>query len=51
MSGLDETIGEQKVVMGSLMLLLNNYKRDPSVARLIISDFEELQELLPGCYE
>ena len=41
---IDETIGEQKVIMSSLMLLLNNYKGDPNVAKLI-SDFEEIQAL------
>jgi hypothetical protein len=41
---IDETIGEQKVIMSSLMLLLNNYKRDPNVASLI-ADFEEIQSL------
>ena len=30
--------------MSSLMLLLNNYKGDPNVAKLI-SDFEEIQAL------
>lgn len=39
-----ETIGEQKVVIGSLMHLLNNYKKDPNVAALI-ADFEEIQVL------
>jgi hypothetical protein len=41
---INETIGEQKVIMSSLMLLLNNYKRDPNVAALI-ADFEEIQNL------
>jgi hypothetical protein len=41
---INETIGEQKIVMNSLMLLLNNYKKDPNVASLI-SDFEEIHAL------
>jgi hypothetical protein len=41
---MTEIIGEQKVTMSSLMLLLNNYKRDPSIAKLI-EDFEDIQRL------
>ena len=41
---INEIIGEQKVTMNTLMLLLNNYKYDPSIAALI-KDMEELQEL------
>ncbi len=41
---INETIGEQKIIMSSLMLLLNNYKRDPNIARLI-QDFEDIQAL------
>lgn len=41
---INETIGEQKIIMNSLMLLLNNYKKDPNIASLI-SDFEEIQLL------
>lgn len=41
---MSETIGEQKVIMGTLMLLLENYKRDPNIAALI-KDFEEIKEL------
>ncbi|PKP39270.1 MAG: hypothetical protein CVT98_02465 [Bacteroidetes bacterium HGW-Bacteroidetes-15] len=41
---INETIGEQKMIMGHLMLLLNNYKRDPNIAQLI-KDFEEIQDL------
>lgn len=41
---INETIGEQKIIMNSLMLLLNNYKKDPNIASLI-SDFEEIQVL------
>jgi hypothetical protein len=39
-----ETIGEQKVIMGTLMLLLENYKRDPNIANMI-KDFEEIRDL------
>jgi hypothetical protein len=39
-----ETIGEQKVIMGSLMVLLEIYKNDPNIAKLI-ADFEEIREL------
>jgi hypothetical protein len=41
---INEIIGEQKVTMNSLMLLLNNYKRDPSIAKLI-KELEDLQML------
>ena len=41
---VDETIGEQKVVLDNLMLLLRNYKRDPNVAALI-ADLEEIEDL------
>jgi hypothetical protein len=41
---INETIGEQKMIMGHLMLLLNNYKSDPNIAALI-KDFEEIQDL------
>jgi hypothetical protein len=41
---INETIGEQKVVMGSLMLLLSNYKYDTHISKLI-KDFEEIQAL------
>ncbi|HOP04282.1 MAG TPA: hypothetical protein PL017_06430 [Tenuifilaceae bacterium] len=41
---INETIGEQKVIMGTLMALLDNYKRDPNIATLI-SDFEEIKDL------
>lgn len=41
---INETIGEQKMIMGHLMLLLNNYKQDPDIANLI-KDFEAIQEL------
>lgn len=41
---IKETIGEQKMIMGHLMLLLTNYKSDPNIAALI-KDFEEIQDL------
>lgn len=41
---MEEIIGEQKVTISSLMLLLNNYKRDPNIADLI-ADFEDIQAL------
>ncbi len=41
---INETIGEQKTIMNHLMLLLNNYRRDPNIAKLI-EDFEEIQAL------
>jgi hypothetical protein len=39
-----ETIGEQKEIISFLMLLLNNYKKDPNMAKLIQS-FEEIKSL------
>jgi len=39
-----ETIGEQKEIISFLMLLLNNYKKDPNMAKLIQS-FEEIKTL------
>lgn len=39
-----ETVGEQKVVMGSLMALLELYKADANIAKMI-SDFEEIRAL------
>ena len=41
---MKEIIGEQKVAMNSLMLLLKNYQKEPNIAKLI-SDLEEIQEL------
>jgi len=41
---MSETIGEQKVIMGTLMLLLENYKRDPNIAALI-KDLEGIRAL------
>src|SRR6056297_2172409 len=37
---LKEKIGEQKIILGNLMLLLNNYKRDEKFQK-IIADFDE----------
>lgn len=39
-----ETIGEQKEIISPLMILMNNYKKDPNMARLIQS-FEEIKSL------
>jgi len=39
-----EAIGDQKEIINLLMLLLNNYKRDPNIANLI-KDFEEIKKL------
>ena len=39
-----ETIGEQKEIISFLMLLMNNYKKDPNMAKLIQS-FEEIKAL------
>lgn len=39
-----ETIGEQKEIINYLMILLNNYKKDPNMAKLI-KDFEEIKTL------
>ncbi|MHC1703105.1 MAG: hypothetical protein AB9846_04275 [Tenuifilaceae bacterium] len=41
---MNETIGDQKEIINMLMLLLNNYKKDPNIANLI-SDFEEIKTL------
>lgn len=41
---IHETIGEQKVIMGSLMVLLELYKKDPNMAALI-KDFDEIREI------
>lgn len=41
---INETIGEQKEILNFLMILLNNYKKDPSMARLI-ADIEEIKKL------
>jgi len=41
---LTEKIGEQKIILSNLMLLLKNYQKDPSFKELI-EDFEEIQSL------
>jgi nitrogenase molybdenum-iron protein alpha/beta subunit len=41
---MKEIIGEQKVAMNSLMLLLRNYQKETNIAKLI-ADLEEIQEL------
>jgi hypothetical protein len=39
-----ETVGEQKEIIGPLMILMNNYRKDPNMARLI-ENFEEIKSL------
>lgn len=41
---LSEKIGEQKIIMSNLMILLKNYEKDPDFKELI-KDFEEIQDL------
>jgi len=41
---MNETIGDQKEIINMLMILLNNYKKDPNIANLI-KDFEEIKKL------
>jgi len=41
---LSEKIGEQKIILGSLMLLLKNYERDPKFKELI-DELTEIQEI------
>jgi len=41
---MKEIIGEQKVAMNSLMLLLKNYQKEPNIAKLVYN-LEEIQEL------
>lgn len=41
---LSEKIGEQKVILGNLMILLKNYERDPDFKKLI-DDLNEIQEI------
>lgn len=41
---MKEIIGDQKIAMNTLMLLLRNYEKDPSIAKLI-KDFEDIQNL------
>ncbi|OFY95587.1 MAG: hypothetical protein A3K10_11920 [Bacteroidetes bacterium RIFCSPLOWO2_12_FULL_31_6] len=44
---ITERIGEQKMSLNNLILMLNVYKNDPDVAKLI-SDFNELKVLYDG---
>ncbi|NOU17794.1 MAG: hypothetical protein HOO91_09570 [Bacteroidales bacterium] len=39
-----ETVGEQKEIIGPLMILMNNYRKDPNMARLI-ENFEEIKSI------
>ena len=41
---LSEKIGEQKIILGNLMLLLKNYHKDPKFKELI-NDLSEIQEI------
>ncbi|HPX06169.1 MAG TPA: hypothetical protein PLC17_09560, partial [Tenuifilaceae bacterium] len=41
---INETIGEQKVIISTLLLLLNNYKADPNI-KALIADLEEIKVL------
>lgn len=41
---LSEKIGEQKIILGNLMILLRNYERDPKFKELI-DDLTEIQEV------
>ena len=41
---LSEKIGEQKIILSNLMLLLKNYEKDPRFVDLI-SDLAEIQEV------
>ncbi|HAN19169.1 MAG: hypothetical protein A2X13_09795 [Bacteroidetes bacterium GWC2_33_15] len=41
---LSEKIGEQKIILSNLMILLNNYEKDPKFKELI-EDLEEIQKL------
>lgn len=41
---LSEKIGEQKIILGNLMILLRNYERDPKFKQLI-DDLTEIQEV------
>ncbi len=41
---LREAIGEQKIMLSDLMILLRNYERDPDFAKLI-EDYEDLYDL------
>lgn len=41
---LSEKIGEQKIILGNLMLLLKNFEQDPKF-KVLINDLSEIQEL------
>ena len=41
---LSEKIGEQKIILGNLMLLLENYQKNPKFKELI-NDLSEIQEI------
>ena len=41
---MKEIVGEQKIAMNQLMLLLRNYQKEKNIAKLI-TDLEEIQEL------
>ncbi|NOQ26726.1 MAG: hypothetical protein GQ564_15305 [Bacteroidales bacterium] len=41
---LSEKIGEQQIILGSLMLLLKNYERDPDFKELV-NDLSEIQNI------
>lgn len=41
---LSEKIGEQKIILGNLLLLLNNYGKDPKF-KILIEDLKEVQDL------
>ncbi|MFC2152415.1 hypothetical protein ACFLSE_07805 [Bacteroidota bacterium] len=43
-SELSEKIGEQKIILGNLMILLRNYERDPRFKELI-EDLSEIQKI------
>lgn len=43
-SDLSEKIGEQKIILSNLMLLLNNYEKDPKF-KTLINDLREIQDL------
>lgn len=41
---LSEKIGEQKIILSNLMLLLKNYERDPTI-KALIDDLTEIQDI------
>jgi len=50
---LSEKIGEQKIILSNLMLLLKNYERDPKFAELIgqLSDIQDIYREVTITYE